>query len=215
MNVTNIFYVVLMVSLTGHANDFTDWLKSKKGRVWTSSDGRKLTARLEGYDWPAKTVSFKLESGKMYTVPMAQLSKSDQDYIKDLATVPKVITDLDIKSEWLAYQKVDDRGNPIGTGGKSGRMIEQFKGRVRAGFYDLEAQIKALEWNVAEYRRVGDMQSAGAANVKMNEVSLLKEQRDLQRQQIAATEAVATANQEIAIELKEINSQLWMLRQGW
>ena len=94
-------------------------------------------------------------------------------------------------------------------------MIEQFKGRVRAGFYDLEAQIKALEWNVAEYRRVGDMQSAGAANVKMNEVSLLKEQRDLQRQQIAATEAVATANQEIAIELKEINSQLWMLRQGW
>jgi hypothetical protein len=46
-------------------------------RTWTSSDGKSIKAEQTGLDTGNKTVTLKLDTGKLYTLPLAKLSPDD------------------------------------------------------------------------------------------------------------------------------------------
>lgn len=206
------FLVVLPQSAS--ANDFDDWLAAKKGRIWTAADGRQINARLVSYDWPAKTLEIRKQDGRHYELELKNLSKDDYEFIETMATVPQLITSAEMKEKILAYQLLDVNGNPSMYGGKAGRLLNEFKEAVADGEYDLEIQLDALEWNVAEYRRVGQKEKAEETETKRLELTLVKEQRDLQRRQTEALEAAADAAEGMAWQLREIKTQIWFHRQG-
>jgi hypothetical protein len=210
------FLVLLLLSSAwARASDFTNWLESNRGRVWTSTDGRQITARLLDYHWQSQQIRIKTTDGRVYELPLSKVSRADYEFVKELATVPRIIVGEDIKAHWLSFQKLDDRGNPTPYQGKSGRLLNEFKERVRQGQYDLEANLEAMKWNVAEYKRVGDLEQTTIASRQLLELSTLKQQRDIQLRQLAAAEASAAADMEAARQLEELNSQLWLFRQGW
>ena len=207
--------VVLAFSGMAAGNDFDEWLAAKKGRIWTSADGRQINAVLVSYDWSVKTVRIRKQDGHQFTMALGNLSQKDYEFIKGLATVPQLISTAEMKERILSYQLRDVNGNISAYGGKSGRLLEEFKTTVRAGRYDLDIQIDSLEWNAAEYRRVGDFQNADATDNRLTELTILKEQRDLQRRQTEAAEATAEAAQETAYQLQAIKRELWLYRVGW
>jgi len=46
-------------------------------RTWTSTDGKSIKAEQTGLDTGNKTVTLKLDTGKLYTLPLAKLSPDD------------------------------------------------------------------------------------------------------------------------------------------
>ncbi|WP_146855244.1 hypothetical protein [Brevifollis gellanilyticus] len=199
---------------SAQANDFDDWLAAKKGRTWTAADGRQINARLVSYNWPAKTVEIRKQDGRQYELELKDLSKEDNEFIKTMATVPQLVTAAEMKERVLAYRLLDVNGNPSNYGGKAGRLLDEFKAAVADGEYDVEIQLEALEWNVAEYRRVGQKEKAEETETKRMELALEKEKRDLLRRQTEALEATADATASMAWQLREIKTQIWFHRQG-
>jgi hypothetical protein len=70
-------------------------------------------------------------------------------------------------------------------------------GVIQRGDLDLEAQSTALQWNISEYRRVGQNDNALALSEELSQVRKAIEKRDALRQQaeIAAMEAELQAAQ--------------------
>ncbi|MEN3941782.1 hypothetical protein WJU23_10850 [Prosthecobacter sp. SYSU 5D2] len=207
--------IFLALAGTVTANNFDDWVESNRGRVWTAADGRKIEAVLLSYDWPGKTVTVKRKDGNRFTFELQYLSQEDYQFIKELATVPRLITPADMKERLLSHQLRDIYGNVSTYGGKNQRLLDEFKNTVRAGQYEIEIQLEAIEWNAAEYRRVGDIENAEKADAKRSELTLQKEQRNLLRRQVEAAEATAEAAQDMARQLQQIKNEIWMYRNSW
>lgn len=79
----------------------------------------------------------------------------------------------------------------------SGYMSEQ----IRAGFYDLEAESTALQWNTKECTRVGELEKAKVFSEQLTAVKQQMAERDKQRQEEKLKQ------QEFALKQQELNLQ--------
>ena len=140
-------------------------------------------------------------AAKVSVAPIHQESQ-----LKPAAPVAELITGEDVKMTWLSYRK----GSTYQ--GKSGRLLKEFQDRVRAGVYDMEAQVEACKWNVKELNRVGELKLAANENEKLADISFKLEQLNLQRRQAIATEGAAAAARDAAAQLNQINWELFNLR---
>ena len=80
-------------------------IASKPFRTWTSSDGRKVEATF--IELVGDSVKIKNTQGREFILPIAKLSKADQEYAKDLSSKNFITTPSSI---FNLLEPFDDRG---------------------------------------------------------------------------------------------------------
>lgn len=108
---------------------------------------------------------------------------------------PRLTQAESVKGAWLRALPRPTGLDPLYS--KKLRFCNYMSGVIQRGDLDLEAQSTALQWNISEYRRVGQNDNALALSEELSQVRKAIEKRDALRQQaeIAAMEAELQAAQ--------------------
>jgi len=117
---------------------------------------------------------------------------------------PRIINEQQVKNYWLntfPQPKTMDRDYH-----QQKRNYAQLLANIRAGRYDHEAKVKALEWNIAEYQRVRDFDMA---NESRKTLQMLLQQEE-ERKRTAAAQASSEALRRMEFQLMQIQLQLSM-----
>lgn len=109
---------------------------------------------------------------------------------------PRLTSTASVKGYWMRNVPV-----PAEIKGRSGaaRFEKYLRMEIAEGSYDLEAEQIALEWNLQEYRRVGQTAQAEATEKDLERVHKYIQERDAQRQ---AEEIAALRSELEAVNLK-------------
>lgn len=130
-----------------------------------------------------------------------------------IATTPRLTTPISVKGMWERTLPWPKRMEPEQL--RKTRFCEYMKARFSEGYFDLEAEQTALQWNVQEYTRVGQTGQATLLANQLTQVRTLIVERDKNRQEAAQREeqlaleaAGVAATQNIAEALNGIAFQM-------
>ena len=115
---------------------------------------------------------------------------------------PKIITEQHVKNYWL--NKFPQPRTLDGDYHQKKKSYAQLVANIRAGVYDHEAKVKALDWNIEEYQRAKDFNMADQSRKTLQ---LLMQQEE-ERKRTAAAEAAADSQRRVESQLRNIESQL-------
>jgi hypothetical protein len=130
-----------------------------------------------------------------------------------IATTPRLTTPISVKGMWERTLPWPKRMEPEQL--RKTRFCEYMKARLTEGYFDLEAEQTALQWNAQEYTRVGQIDQAKTMNDQLAQVRVLIIERDKNREeaaqrqeQLALQAAGVAATQNIAEALNGIAFQM-------
>ena len=135
------------------------------------------------------------KSKEEYTKRLQEMQRKQALAEEKVKNTPRLTHAESVKGAWLRALP-----RPVGLDphySKKMRFCNYMSGVIQRGELDLEAQSTALQWNISEYRRVGQEEKALALVEELGEVRKSIEKRDALRQQaeIAAMEAELQAAQ--------------------
>lgn len=98
---------------------------------------------------------------------------------------PRIITEMDVKKHWV--KKFPIPRKLASNYHEQKRNYKKLIENIKAGKYDYDAKVKALEWNIKEYQRVRDFEMANQARKDLARVQQVEAERK-RRENARATE---------------------------
>lgn len=132
---------------------------------------------------------------------------------EELRNTPKTITADDVKRHWITVSwRSVPKSEFHADHAKLLKKHREFVDVVKAGYFNDLATLQALEYNIAEYQRVKDLDRAAAAQSQLGDhIDMMdrKEQAAQAQQQAAALQSIS---RQIEGLRQELRSAEWRLR---
>lgn len=143
----------------------------------------------------------KEEKEKLREMELAPIKKAQEDAVR----TPRLTDSSSIKSYWI--RSLPQPGSLDRDYGRKLKFTAYMTQQIQSGIYDLDAESTALEWNLREYTRIGELEKAKLVSDQLTGVKQQITERNRLRQEAELKEReFALKQQELGLQAMGIST---------
>lgn len=178
--------------------------------VYSSSSGRFILA-------PSATQAETNEKAAERATPLVEISPTETAIEKNppkIIGTPRLTTVASVKGFWWRSLP-RPRQRATADYDKKVKFCDVMEQRLLSGYYDLDAEVIALEWNAREYSRVGDVGNAKPTEIALKDArkqlsdrAELRRLAELKEQELELKKEELTTNQMGFVRMNDMSRAL-------